>query len=215
MSNWHEAKSAPEQGKGSEGYGNDTAQVPSLGSREGVSSSEGYNNSTSQDGSAEPSTLVVKPSRAIVVIALDPGITTGIATGVIKNGRMEVGSAQYKWDVYDLYKYLCRHQPDHLIYERFDYRRHKHRDGLELYSRELIGVAKLFAAIHNDLVHNLNIYEQMPAEGVGGYYTDNVLKAEGVYKVGNPHANDAVRHLLQWFTFKSGYQFNTSGFAPA
>lgn len=218
MANLHptgsDLKGASEQGKPSESYGNDTSPAAALPSQGGLGGAEQYDNDAVQAGSANAATDTENRDRPIVVIAFDPGITTGIATGVIRNGHMEVGSAQHKEDVDWLWHYLNLSCPDHIVYERFDYRRHKHRDGLELFSRELIGVIRLFAAIHNEVVPHVELYAQTPAEGVAGYYTDDTLKKEGLYKSGNPHANDAVRHLLQWYTFKAGYQFNTSGFSP-
>lgn len=146
------------------------------------------------------------------VIAIDPGVTTGIATGIIKLGEaMEVASMQEKMEVEDMWHFLNDQQPDVIVYETFEYR-NRARKGLVLFSRELIGVIRLFGRLHPATVQ---LHDQSAYEGVGGYFTDKQLKEGNVYKPGNPHAMDATRHLLQWYTFGPGYRYNANGFTPA
>jgi hypothetical protein len=145
------------------------------------------------------------------IIALDPGVTTGYATGVIDNGKLGAVSGQARWNEYELFLQLEFAKPQIVVYERFDFRRGQSR--MELFPRNLIGVICLYVqkrAAENDPVE---VAPQMPVEGKN-YYTDKVLKNHKMFKVGNPHANDAMRHLLHWFTFGSGYQYNTGGFEP-
>jgi hypothetical protein len=52
---------------------------------------------------------------------------------------------------------------------------------------------------------------QTAAKGKG-YYTNHHLQAADVYTRGIPHGMDALRHLLQWYTFEAGYQYNKHGF---
>lgn len=153
------------------------------------------------------------------VHAFDPGVTTGYASGVIEDGKLGVVSGQAKWNELQLYIQLKMSNPDIIVFERFEYRSQKayNVDNAELFSRNLIGVMNLFAQEREGQGNPLEgYYAQMPASaiGKGGYWTDAKLKEAHVYKVGNVHANDAMRHLLQWWQFGAGFKYNTNGFEP-
>lgn len=140
------------------------------------------------------------------VVAFDPGPTTGYAMGDIDEcGKMVVATGQNKWSERDLHNNLEWYKPDYIVYESFEYRR-KSRDKLVLYSRNLIGVIELYAD-----VNNIRAHVQGPGH-VMTYFTDRKLKDDEVYKPGKPHANDAARHLLYWFTFGPGYKWNQEGY---
>jgi len=141
------------------------------------------------------------------IVAFDPGVTTGYATGVIDDGKLGAVSGQGDWNESLLYMQLQMMKPHIIVYERFDYRRGQ--DRAELFSRNLIGVINLYVQ-----QEKLECYTQMPGQVIGQYYTDKVLKESRMYKVGKPHANDAMRHLLHWFTFGAGFKYNTNGFEP-
>jgi hypothetical protein len=148
------------------------------------------------------------------VIALDPGVTTGYATGIIEQGEpMGVLSGQAKWNEKDLYDNLVQGSPDIIIYEEFDHRPQRfYGKGdyykVELFPRNLIGVINLY--VQQQFLGICKVVTQKPAKALGGFYKSNdVLKEHGVYKVANPHANDAMRHLLTWYTFGSGFQYDT------
>lgn len=146
------------------------------------------------------------------VIALDPGVTTGYAVGVItEQGKMYVVTGQEKWTHLELWGFFEDNLPDVLITERFEFR-NKARTGLELYSRELIGVTHLYHQMYMNL--EIPLVEQMPSV-IGGFFTDDQLKKDLIYKEGRPHSNDAARHLLHWFQFASGYQYNKLGYESA
>lgn len=142
----------------------------------------------------------------IRVSALDPGITTGWAFGLIDDGAMRVTSGQQEWDHLGLYNWLEYQKPEYIVCERFQFR--QRQDNLELFSRELIGVTNLYVKQHKDV----QLHMQSPSEALGGYFKNEKLKHDHVYEKGKPHANDAMRHLLYWFTFKQGYQFNQHGY---
>ena len=151
---------------------------------------------------------------SIKVIALDPGITTGYVSGLIEDGKLKLASGQAKWNELGLYSQLCIGKPDIIVYERFEYRSVKHGSygdlsNVELFPRNLIGVINLYAQ-----QNEITCYPQMPTSALGknAYFSDNKLKTAGVYKVANPHANDAMRHILQWWQFGAGYRYNTDGF---
>ena len=150
----------------------------------------------------------------IKVHAFDPGITTGYATGIIENGKMGVVSGQVKWNEFELYEELKRSEPNIIIYETFTYRNNRHvkrADNVELFPRNLIGIISMYISERAIKGNSCGVYTQSPAAGKS-YWNDQLLKKNNVYKVANPHANDAMRHLLQWYMFGSGYQYNKHGF---
>jgi hypothetical protein len=109
-------------------------------------------------------------------------------------------------EVDDLWRRLAAFKPRYIVMEDFEYRpRHRTNDKINLFPVELIGVARLYALMVTD--HQCAIYLQKASQGKG-YYTDPVLKKLGLHKRGLPHAMDASRHLLHWFTFGAGYQYN-------
>lgn len=148
--------------------------------------------------------------QQLKVVALDPGVTTGYVQGIIERGKLKLASGQAKWCELDLYNQLCMGKPDIIVYERFEYRSTKHGkygdlSDVELFPRNLIGVINLYAQ-QNDTP----VYPQMPGYAKS-FWTDQKLKKALVYKVANPHANDAMRHMLQWWQFGPGFQYNTTG----
>lgn len=154
-------------------------------------------------------------SDVLKVIALDPGVTTGYVSGLIERGKLQVVSGQAKWNELQLYSQLQLGKPDIIVYERFEYRAERHGaygnlPNVELFPRNLIGVINLYLQQNPEV----KSYPQMPGYAVGKrpFFTDDKLKAAKVYKVANPHANDAMRHMLQWWHQGSGYQYNTNGF---
>lgn len=152
------------------------------------------------------------------VIALDPGVTTGYASGVIDNGKLGVVSGQAKWNEMQLYLQLKMSGADYIIYERFEYRSKKayNPDNVELFSRNLIGVINLFIQKSEAQGQPIECHTQMPAQVLGKkcYWSNDRLKAARVYKVANEHANDAMRHLLYWAKFGPGGKYVTNGIEP-
>lgn len=143
-----------------------------------------------------------------VIVSLDPGRTTGHAVGTIDDGLMTVRCGQDRFDHIQLYQQLILLDPTMIIAEEFEFR-NRARKGLDLYPRELLGVLELYCQQYKK-----PLFRQKAMEGKA-YYTDEKLKRDSLYIKGKPHAMDAVRHLLQWYTFGFGYQFNTSGYEPA
>lgn len=145
------------------------------------------------------------------VIALDPGVTTGYAIGIIEDGKMYCLGGQERWNHVGLYRFLKDNVPDVVISERFEFRK-KAREGLELFSRELIGVTNLYAQIFMPPPHELVM--QMPSV-IGGFFSDTQLKKDNLWKEGRGHNMDALRHLLNWYQFGSGFQYNKHGYEGA
>lgn len=145
------------------------------------------------------------------IISLDPGGTTGIGVGYLDEeaGLLRVTSDQKILSHQGLYNLLVRESPDWVICEDFIFR-NRARDGLELISAELIGVVKLYAA-----EYKCSLTMQSPVEGIGGYYNDDRLKEHDLWQAGKIHANEALMHLLTWYTFKHGFKYNKKGFIKA
>lgn len=142
----------------------------------------------------------------MIALALDPGVTTGYAMGDVYLGRMSVLTGEERFNHLEFYKFLCESKPRFIIYERFDARHSRFSQGVELFSREIIGVAELYAQ-----QKKIKVYKQMPSQAKTSF-SDEKLKKSVIFKPAKEHANDAVRHLLYWFTFGSGYQYNKHGF---
>lgn len=153
-------------------------------------------------------------TATLKAVAFDPGITTGYAVGILGDGMMHVRAGQEKWRHLDMYNQLVIGQPDHIIWEKFIFRKHYQHEGVELYPRELIGIIHLYMQQQNTLKPNSVVgYQQNPMKSSGSFHSNSKLKEDGVYMTGKPHAMDALRHLLYWYTFGPGYKYNTKGYA--
>lgn len=140
----------------------------------------------------------------IKVISIDPGRTTGYCYAQIIEGKpLEYFPFQAMDEVDDLWRRLAEFKPRYIIIEDFEFRQ-RARTGLVLFSVELIGVARLYSLV---APHQCSIFIQKASQGKG-YYSDATLKAHNLHRRGVPHGMDASRHLLQWFTFGAGYQYN-------
>lgn len=151
----------------------------------------------------------------VKVTCIDPGVTTGYASGIIEDGKLKCATGQAAWNELQMYLQLKLAKPHVLIYERFEMRQGKWQAAaVEMFSRNLIGVMNLYAQEREAQKTEFELVTQMPAQALGkaAYYNDQRLKQDKLYKPGNPHANDALRHLLQWFTFGSGFRFNIQGY---
>src|SRR4029077_2984370 len=137
-------------------------------------------------------------------LAVDPGRTTGLCQAEIKDGTSVMLPYQKSLEVHNFYELLEKLNPMVLIIEKFEFRK-KSQEGLDLFPRELIGVARLWSVTHHS-----EWYEQSASYGMG-YFNDKILKDSKVYVPGIPHAMDATRHFLHWFTFGPGFKHNTTG----
>jgi hypothetical protein len=152
-------------------------------------------------------------ANTIKVISIDPGVTTGYAVGVITDGYMKVRCDQNTFNHIELYDFLVGNHPDVVICERFDFR--KKAVGVNLYPVEMIGVVNYFIQERQrrDLV--IDLFMQKPAEqGKQAYWTDAKLKEVGVYDKSHEHGRSAMKHLLYWYTFGAGFQYNKKEFGP-
>src|SRR5262245_26695082 len=121
---------------------------------------------------------------------------------------MRVRAGQERFDHRELWLQLGILDPKYVITEEFEFRKGtRNRGGLELVSREYIGVFELWTQLHNR-----TLFRVRAGNVIGGFFTDTQLKKDGLYSAGKPHRNDAMRHLLHWFTYGFGYQFNLQGY---
>lgn len=140
------------------------------------------------------------------VLALDPGRTTGYALAALDKSEFFVASGQEQFDHPGLWGFLgktVRFQTIHTVCEDFEFRRGRQKDNLDLYPVELIGVVRLFCS--NDRWYPL--WMQKAAQGLG-YYDDAKLKSMKLWQKGMEHARSATSHLMHWFNFGAGYEFN-------
>jgi hypothetical protein len=126
-------------------------------------------------------------TMSVTVIAFDPGHTTGVAShneGMLT--LMQVVGLDTVNSVLDVGK------PELIIYEKFFYQR---RDKVNLEPVEVIGVIKLYA-----ILTKTPIIGQAPQQAKS-FWTDNKIKKLGLWEEGQPHAMDALRHLLYYQAF--------------
>lgn len=139
----------------------------------------------------------------MLIIALDPGITTGyVIARIDDSNKLYVSCGEAVLNHRQFWDLLLDVKPTHIICESFEYRS-RARDNLELYSREIIGITKLYTSFDGTKLHM-----QTAAQGKG-FFTDDQLRRMGLYEKGKKHGRDALRHFLHWFTFQAGYQYNT------
>lgn len=136
------------------------------------------------------------------IIAIDPGVTTGFCHAFYRQEHKLVQYYPFQLveDVDEFWHHLARIQPRYIIMEDFVHRHNQTK--VNYFPIQLIGVARLYSLVAN---HQCAIIMQTPAKGKS-YYSDTILRNNGLYKRGVPHGMDASRHLLQWLTFGAGYE---------
>lgn len=158
----------------------------------------------------------------VSITALDPGGTTGVAmydADLIFNADDKAEWFHEKWDTLQLT------EPDHhktlknllerrnvantiIVCESFQNRRPVDAPAVELISCEYIGVVKLLVQERP----SIQVIWQTPGKVIppknrntfGGFWTDDKLKQVRKWSPGRKHANDAMRHLLQYMAFTMG-----------
>lgn len=132
-------------------------------------------------------------------LGIDPGGTTGLAIytetpetpqgeGIWK--REQVGPVEHHAQLMDRLRAL---RPDLVVCERFTYQQ---RDKVILVPVEYIGIVKLYC-----IATRTKLHFQMASQAVGEkcFWNDKKLAQIGLHLPGQPHANDATRHLLYYF----------------
>lgn len=121
-------------------------------------------------------------------VALDPGRTTGVCVWSNRMKGVQLRHHEYEDGLVKLISRLGYLNPDAVIFETFQYRRVPNAD---LYPVEIVGALRLWSA-HT----GVPLFGQSPSAKT--LWDNGKLKAAGLYLRGQPHANDATRHLLYW-----------------
>lgn len=140
------------------------------------------------------------------VVALDPGGTTGWAAWEPDEGfsHGQIGPDEHHELLYQLLgRFYVGHDKVMIACESFDFRKFDgNRAGINLISREYIGVTKLFAKQFK----GVSVHLQSPGEGKG-FVNDEKLKALNLWVPGQKHARDAYRHLI-YFLVNKKHMYN-------
>lgn len=138
----------------------------------------------------------------MTALAIDPGVTTGFCLAYIKHdGTFLVAPYEKRATVEEINNELNDIKPDNVICESFAYRPYQSMPSVDLFAKEVIGVVQLWGKSNSK-----KVFMQTPAQGKG-FFSDNKLKELSLYTRRTKHGRDAMRHLLHWFLFGSGYQF--------
>lgn len=149
------------------------------------------------------------------LLCFDPGETTGyavfVANGANKPVLEESGQLATK-DVSDAFAILSqtfeRVRPDWVVYENYLVYAWKAQDHSfsELVTPKVIGAIQIICGIRK------MGYDTQMAGQAKGFVTDDKLKSWGLWKRGERHARDAIRHGIYWllFTRFSKLQPNTA-----
>jgi hypothetical protein len=124
------------------------------------------------------------------IVALDPGVTTGVAVynnDVFRSFHIEPRKYPHPHEA--LYDMLCTMNPKTIVYEVFHHR--QNMSGVVFTGVEYIGVIELVGQINC-----LEIVRITPSDGKG-FWDDRKLRAIRVHNPGHIHANDAMRILLR------------------
>lgn len=121
-----------------------------------------------------------------MIVCFDPGVTTGMVT--FQYDRFS-GEQLDSLDLTVIYNTLDWLKPDVVSYEDFKYRPNLMK--AELYSKEVIGVIRLWCQQHDVPIG----FTPLPAEAKA-FWSDDKIKKLGMWKPGRIHHMDALRVML-------------------
>ncbi|HEY1249240.1 MAG TPA: hypothetical protein VGE97_09650, partial [Nitrososphaera sp.] len=87
--------------------------------------------------------MVTEEKPILKVLSVDPGRTTGFCWATIEEGQAILMPWQQAVPAITFYKILEKRDPDIVIIEKFQFRKNS-TEGLDMFPRELIGVARLW-----------------------------------------------------------------------
>jgi hypothetical protein len=139
------------------------------------------------------------------VLAFDPGGTTGVAKAWTEDDDFKFSYHQIGPDEHheELWGFLQAHLQQYglpnleIVCESFEYR-NMSRKGLELVSKEYIGIIKLFCEINGI---KLTFHTASAAKT---FVTDDKIHSLDLWVPGKPHAMDGMRHLLRYLVIGKG-----------
>lgn len=138
------------------------------------------------------------------IVALDPGGTIGYSTYAPPLGTQEpqITQGQYKLKEFTdirvwLHNLIDAVHPSVIVCESYHIYPHKLQEhtNSDVPTLQLIGAIRIIAADRG-----LPVVFQTAAQGKA-FVTDLKLRAWNLYQKGQPHANDATRHLLRYLIF--------------
>jgi Holliday junction resolvasome RuvABC endonuclease subunit len=141
------------------------------------------------------------------VLGLDPGGTTGwscydaeFVQGELIEQRLTVGHIGPDQHHVELYDFLeDRHIQNFAVAcESFEFRQGKHRDNINLISREYIGVVKLVCLQRGIKLKMYTAGQSKSFVPDKGPMANKKLKVMGWYNPGWKHANDATRVVVNY-----------------
>ncbi|HEY9660347.1 MAG TPA: hypothetical protein V6C65_17975 [Allocoleopsis sp.] len=125
-------------------------------------------------------------------LAIDPGGTNGIARCeqmlTIQTSIDTIIADQVDGKELDLWNYLVKENPTHIVYEAFTFRQGV--TGIDYAPAERIGVIKLYCQLYG-----ITSSSMTSAEGKN-FWVDKKIKALGLWVPGLKHGMDATRILL-------------------
>ena len=131
-------------------------------------------------------------SDEVSLLAFDPGHTTGWAafTGFELKASGQINTEDIDLATQAIQELIDEHKPSIIVLEEYRiYRwRTQHHAGSDLPTARVIGCMETLA-----YVQHIDLYKQ-PAQLAKGFCKDAKLRAWGVYKQGEKHARDAIRH---------------------
>lgn len=155
------------------------------------------------------------------IIAVDPGVTTGLAVHeMYEDGvnpqwkREELGPDKHHKELWDFFLF---NPPDVIVCERFEYRNVRNKGvempGIRLESREYIGVCELFV---QTFVHVKLVMQPTNCKGEKALISPDKLKGLGLYRApsGRQHMNDATAHALHYIVVTEGRRDYLKGLRP-
>lgn len=122
------------------------------------------------------------------ILAADPGVTTGVV--IVEDEHYSFWEIDCR-SLVDWFQFLSDVNPDFILYEEF-----KHRPNLmkaELYSKEVIGVTRLYAEANGIPIE----FTPMPTQAKA-FWSNAKIELIGYWKPGKKHAMDALRVFLTW-----------------
>ena len=124
----------------------------------------------------------------VKILSADPGMDTGIT--IVENNKYSFWEINCR-DLEGFCQFLHDVNPDCIMYEDF-----KHRPSLmkaELYSKEVIGVIRLYAALKLVPI----VFTCLPAEAKA-FWDDSKIKKLALWEPGKGHAMDSLRVYLTY-----------------
>ena len=134
----------------------------------------------------------------MLIVSLDPGVTTGIAVKRSDKTFFElITISEKKLNEMDLFEFLNAVDPDIIVYEDFI---HTQVIKVNLTPAHLIGVVKQYSQF-------ARIPAISSAPSNKAWWTNHKIKTIDLWEKGKPHGMDALRHLLFYETFKANNHY--------